>query len=221
MASNLAYLSNLLCKEELIYPKSKSYLDAASGKLRKLGALQSYAYTIEQIKPINFLPTASKKLAQIAPRVYIDVAIKSPEKKDRPPFEKLVTVIEIWDVLKKKLQLRWHIDLANRFDDETYQAGPLFHLQAGGHTPQSDRQQELKVSIPRWPFPPMELILTCEMIIANFYPDKWKKIKRQKKWLELIHASQQLCYPTYFQRIQNCLEHRQSVLEALWATEWD
>jgi hypothetical protein len=66
----------------------------------------------------------------------------------------------------------------------------------------------------------MELILTCEMIIANFYPEKWKMIKRQRGWLELIKVAQQLCYPQYYQRIQDCLSGKsQSVLEALWATE--
>jgi hypothetical protein len=220
MASHLAYLSNLLCKEELIYPKSKSYLDAASGKLRKLGGVQSYEYTIEETKPINFVQTSSKKLEQIAPRVYIDVAVKLPAKNDVPPFNRLVTVIEVWDISKNKLQSRWHIDLANRFDNGTYQAGPLFHLQGGGHKPQGNRQEELKVSIPRWPFPPMELILTCEIIIANFYPDKWEKIRNQKKWRELIQVAQSMCYPVYFQRVQNCLEQNQSILNALWAAEW-
>ena len=76
MASNLAYLGNLLCKEELIHPKSKNYLDAASGRLRKLGSLQSYVYTIEQIKPINFLPTMSKKLEQIAPLRSLRLCVK-------------------------------------------------------------------------------------------------------------------------------------------------
>ena len=195
MGFNLASLNNLLCREELILPKSKGYLDATSGKLKKLGRVQSYEYMIKEAEPIDFVPIVSKKLKRIVPRVYLDIVVKPPPKENVPPFERLVTVIEIWDVLKKKLQLRWHIDLANRLDDGTYQPGPLFHLQAGGHTPKGDRQEELKVSIPRWPFPPMELILTCEIIIANFYPDKWKKIKKQKKWLELIQFAQSVCYP--------------------------
>lgn len=118
------------------------------------------------------------------------------------------------------LQSRWHLDLANRRADGTYQAGPLFHLQGGGHKPRGDRAEDLKVSIPRWEMPPKELILICEMIIANFYPNKWKTISIQKQWLELIAAAQQLCYPVYFQRVQNCLQQQQSVLKALWATEW-
>ncbi|RKZ50305.1 MAG: hypothetical protein DRR16_04230 [Candidatus Parabeggiatoa sp. nov. 3] len=119
------------------------------------------------------------------------------------------------------MQSRWYIDLANRFDNGAYQAGPLFHLQGGGHKPKGDRKDELKISLPRWEIPPKELILSCEMIIANFYPDKWNIIREQRGWLDLIQVAQQLCYPAYFQYIQNCLSKQpQSVLKALWASEW-
>jgi len=66
----------------------------------------------------------------------------------------------------------------------------------------------------------MELILTCEMIIANFYPEQWEK--KSTQWLELIQVAQSICYPIYFQRVQHCLsEQKQSVLRALWAKEWE
>lgn len=221
MASHLAYLSNLLCEEELIQPESKVYLDASVVLLRQLGKLRSWKYTIEASEPIKFVPIADKKLGQIAPRLYMTIVVQEPKKKEQLPFSQLVTVIEVWDVLENQLQSRWHIDLANRNTDGTYQAGPLFHLQCGGHKPQGNRQDDLKVSIPRWASPPMELILTGEMIVANFYPEKWDKICQQRKWLELIWTAQQLCYPLYIERFQNALFKQQSVLRALWAKEWE
>jgi len=66
----------------------------------------------------------------------------------------------------------------------------------------------------------MELILTCELIIANFYPVQWEKLKMQRGWLELIQIAQRLCYAVYFQRVQNSLAAQQSLLNALWAQEW-
>lgn len=220
MSSSLARLSNLLCQEELIQPYSKNYLDAVSGKLRKFGNSKSWQYTINISTSIDFVATSTKKLKHIAPRVYIDVAVKASETEDGSPFSKLNNTIEIIDISNGELQSRWHIDLANIKEEGIYQAGPLFHLQGGGHQPQGDRKKELKLSIPRLAIPPMELILTCEMIIANFYPEKWKIIKRQRGWLELIKVAQQLCYPQYYQQIQDCLSGKsQSVLETLWATE--
>ena len=138
------------------------------------------------------------------------------------------TKIEIFD-LGGKLQSRWHIDLANQKEDGAYQEGPLFHLQSGGHKPQANRKEELKISRPRWAIPPMELILTCEMILANFYPEQWKIIRGEKRWLKLIHVAQAMCYFAYCQRMHDCLFQPQqlsaqsqskSVLTAFWASEW-
>jgi hypothetical protein len=240
MSSYLASLSNILCENELIYPDSKSYLDHASAKLIKLGTSRSWKYAIEASAPINFVPAPDKKLEEIELLVYIDVAVAPPKRNDLPPFKRLDTKIEIFD-LAGHLQSRWHIDFeakvffkeknfslkANR-KNGSYQEGPLFHLQSGGHKPQGNRKEELKISRPRWAMPPMELILTCEMILANFYPAQWKIIRTEKRWLKLIHIAQLMCYSAYSQRIQNCLfdaaltpkSQSQSVLTALWASEW-
>jgi len=221
MSSYLASLSNILCEKELISPDSKSYLDHASVKLIKLGASRSWKYTIEPSTPIKFVSAPDKKLGKIVPQVYLDVAVEPQARSDLPPFKRLDTKIEIFDI-KGNLQTRWHIDLANRKEDEQYQAGPLFHLQSGGHKPQANRKEELKISRPRWAMPPMELILTCEMILANFYPEQWKKIRSEKRWLKLIQTAQSMCYLAYYQRIHDCLFKPQpeSVLTALWASEW-
>jgi hypothetical protein len=220
MSFHLSQLSYLLYKRKLIEPKSLAYIERVCINLKKLGRVKSWEYTIEPAKPIEFIAIKGKKIKQIAPRVYLDVAVKPPKTDNEPPFSRLVTVIEVWDVANKELQSRWHIDLANRFEEGTYQAGPLFHLQGGGHQPQGDRAKDLKVSIPRFPTPPLELILTCELIIANFYPEQWETLKRQRGWLELIQTAQHLCYTVYFQRVQNCLTAQQSLLNALWAQEW-
>ena len=219
MSSHLAHLSNLLCKKEMLQSESKAYLDSVTANLRKFGRSKSWGYTIDVDSSLKFVPIKDKKLGHIAPRVYIQVAVSPHD--GIPPFTQLNSTIEVIDSTGD-LQSRWHIDLANRKKDGTYQAGPLFHLQGGGHKPQGKRDQEVKVSIPRWDIPPMELILTCERIIANFYPDRWAEIKYQERWLELIYVAQQLCYPVYMERIQNCLVgQRQSVLNAVWATEWN
>ncbi len=229
MSSLLAYLSNLLCQNKLICPDSKNYLDRASTQLMRFSSSRTWEYALKPSEPIVFVPTLDKKLGQIVPHVYLEVAVKPPEKNDIPPFKKLDIKIEIFDI-KGELQTRWHIDLANYKENDQYQAGPLFHLQSGGHKPQANRKEELKISRPRWTMPPMELILTCEMILANFYPEQWEKIRGEKKWLKLIHTAQSMCYLAYYQRIHDCLfkpqslipkKQSESVLTALWASEWD
>ena len=220
MSSHLSQLVASLYKEGVIESENLAHIEQVCVNLKKWGRVKSWEYTIEPAKPIEFIAIKGKKIQQIAPRVYLDVAVKPPKTDNEPPFSRLVTVIEVWDVANKELQLRWHIDLANRFEEGTYQAGPLFHLQGGGHQPQGDRTKDLKVSIPRFPTPPLELILTCELIIANFYPEQWEILKRQRGWLELIQIAQHLCYAVYFQRVQNSLTAQQSLLNVLWAQEW-
>jgi hypothetical protein len=68
------------------------------------------------------------------------------------------------------------------------------------------------------------------MILANFYPEQWKTIRTEKRGLKLIHIAQYMCYSAYCQRMHNCLfdepqplapkSQSESVLTALWASEW-
>ena len=174
MGTKLGSLSRLLFEEKLIQSRSKDFIDDVSKKLKALKQEKSWEYTIEESNAIKFVPIKDKKLGQIAPRIYIQVAVKAPGNNGISPFTRLNSTIEVLS-LKDELQSRWHIDLANR--NGTFQAGPLFHLQGGGHKPKGDRQTELKVSLPRWDIPPMELILTCERVLANFYPNQWKEIR--------------------------------------------
>ncbi|MFK5971538.1 MAG: hypothetical protein QM487_15665 [Candidatus Marithrix sp.] len=227
MNSSLIYLSNLLCKKKLIAPDSKNRLDRCIAQLKKYNNKAEWEYIIESSNPIKFTPIPDKKLKQIYPQIYLDIKVESSEKNNFYPFKKLDLKIEILDI-KGELQSRWHIDLANKKDDVLYQEGPLFHMQGGGHKPQANRKDELKISRPRWAMPPMELILTCEMILANFYPEKWKDIRNDKGWLKLIHIAQLMCYSAYYQQIHDCLfQHQQlipssqskSVLTTLWANK--
>ncbi len=226
MKQQLNALSRLLYHNKLIQ-RHKNGLESAISQLDRFNEKTEWEYIIKPSIPIKFVPTLDKKLGEIVPQVYLDVAVAPPKRDDLPPFKRLDTKIEIFD-FAGKLQSRWHIDLANQKEDGFYQEGPLFHLQSGGHKPQGNRKEELKLSRPRWAMPPMELILTCEMILANFYPEQWETIRTEKRWLKLIHIAQLMCYSVYFQRMHNCLfdgplipkSQSESVLTALWASEW-
>ena len=229
MSQQLNILTRLLYKKKLIQRNTKNGLESAIYQLDRFKEKTEWEYLIKPSTPIKFIPTPDKKLGQIVPQVYLDVAVAPPKKNDLPPFKKLDIKIEIFDIADN-LQTRWHIDLANQKEEGSYQEGPLFHLQSGGHKPQSNRQEELKISRPRWAMPPMELILTCEMILANFYPKQWQIIRGEKRWLKLIHIAQFMCYSAYCQRMHNCLFQAQplipkkqfdSILTALWASEWN
>jgi hypothetical protein len=67
------------------------------------------------------------------------------------------------------------------------------------------------------------------MILANFYPEQWKTIRTETRWLKLIQTAQSMCYLAYYQRIHECLfksqplipkQQSESILTVLWASEW-
>src|SRR5260370_1397775 len=65
-----------------------------------------------------------------------------------------------------RVMLRFHFDLA-----EPPQSGPKYHIQIGG-VPHGGELWWLppSLNLPRIAHPPIDLVLACEMIAANFFP---------------------------------------------------
>jgi hypothetical protein len=102
-----------------------------------------------------------------------------------------------------------------------FQNAPIFHLQfGGGNNPGTSELDVFKVKEPRWFYPPMDLVLMSEVVIANFYPDQWGKLKKQQGWIKLIIESQQLCYSQFFEQI-NLKLNMDSLISIFWATNWN
>jgi len=148
MSQQLNSLNRLLYNKKLIQRHTKNGIESAIYQLDRFKEETEWEYIIKPSTPIKFVPAPDKKLGQIVPQVYLDVAVEPPKRNDLPPFKRLDTKIEIFD-LAGHLQSRWHIDLANQKEDGSYQEGPLFHLQSGGHKPKGQREDELKISRPR------------------------------------------------------------------------
>lgn len=130
-------------------------------------------------------------------------------------FAELNTTLELYS--DGDLLDRWHVDLANEA-----QAGPLFHLQHGGHSAgNSMRSREGKLGEPRWPHPPMDLILASELIVANFFPASWRKMQGNSTWSTLIRDAEAFCYHGYFQEMHRYLSgtaKQGSLLRQFWAS---
>ena len=60
----------------------------------------------------------------------------------------------------------------------------------------------------------------AEMLIANFYPEQWDKLKTQVGWISLVIDSQKLCYKPFFDVANENIE-KDSLLRSLWASKWD
>ncbi len=118
-----------------------------------------------------------------------------------------------------RVMVRWHFDLAN-----PGQSGPKYHLQFGGNA----RSDELYwfpkiIDIPRFAHPPMDLILVCQMIAANFYRGDYVSVCEDPIWKSCVFESQQHLLLGYYKSCVTAIEGEKSLLEpkkplldALW-----
>lgn len=86
-----------------------------------------------------------------------------------------------------RVMLRCHFDLAN-----PNQHGPKYHLQFGGNA----REHELCwfpeiMDLPRLACPPMDLILACQLIAANFYREEYDEFRETPEWIHTLRTSQE------------------------------
>lgn len=222
MASVLRNFCSLLSRNNIIEQVGHSNVSNVCDMLT--GKSKTWRYSVEPSKPLKFCPFYNEQLKKhVFPIIYskLQITDKPAGGNLLPPFTELVSTLEIKEVDTGALVHRWHIDLANKKKGETtYQDGPLYHLQVGGHSPSGERVNDFKIKEPRWLHPPMDIVLLCETIIANFYEDKWNAIKNQQGWKECIHFSQLLCYEIYFDKINDSLTRKEPILNSTWATAW-
>jgi len=223
MAKALTYLYIRLGELGLIdYSQSNGILEAAS-RLRGVGTGKAWNYRIERSKPLVLIPVSSARLnADISPIVFIDIEVdEALLEKKRFPLKTLNLTLEIINKSNGRLIHRSHIDLATHNGEGKYQYGPIFHLQFGGKSGAKENEPDIfKLRRPRWLHPPMDLILMTEMLIANFYPEQWNKLKNQDNWIALVADSQMLCYKPFFNIANENIE-KDSLMKTFWASNWD
>lgn len=203
MAMNLRQLSSELLTMGVIEDGAVPAIESAVAKLSSQKNSAKWGYDIEKSNPIKFKPIDHGRLGRIHILLTLQLAYSCADRDGRAGgFEKLNVTFECRH-FSSKLLGRWHIDLANI--DGVSQEGPLFHLQFGGHSAGGDRGDEFKLEVPRWGHPPMDLVLACELVVANFFPSSWKENRDSAAWYHLVRDSEALCLQHYYERIWNHL----------------
>jgi len=176
-------------------------------------------YDVSPSNPIEFSPIFNKSVnTEIRPRLSASIAVRATET-GGICFERLDVALDVFGSDGKVL-IRHHVDLANfKPDQQAFQPGPLFHLQFGGHTPKQSRDFEVPIKEPRWPCFPMDLVLVCELVVANFYPDKWASLQRNPNWRDAVIASQRFCISPFLKNMNVMIgDTKQTILGHLWAS---
>lgn len=136
--------------------------------------------------------------------------------KERPLSEcsAAISVVHVED----DSRARNHLDLANRG-----QAGTVWHLQLGGGS--IDKAPRWATYL-RWPALPLDFALACELILFNFYPDEWIKVRGGNPWREWIQRSENLVLSHYRDRFTDYWDRRDRLASWLSAqcnqtANWD
>jgi hypothetical protein len=121
------------------------------------------------------------------------------------------------DGLGRRVMLRLHFDLAN-----SGQQGPKYHIQVGG-IPGQYCWLHPSMNLPRIAHPPSDIVLMCEMIARNFFPEEYRTIRTDPTWLRAVRDTQQSILQEYFRLCHDTVRtkrHDQSVLDRLWNEAW-
>lgn len=189
-----------LLEFEIITNEGYALLTKQSAKMHKNRDGHVWEFYIDLNDPLvfNLAEKATKNKGDVTPKICVDLKVDQSDC-TKPPFAALDIAVNIFDEDNNVIS-RWHVDLANKKDDDSFQPGPLTHIQYGGHVA-GDREHDHQLKVPRWCHPPMDILLLCEVITANFYPKQWVKLKEDRSWCDAISLSQKLCYSAYLRRL--------------------
>lgn len=119
------------------------------------------------------------------------------------------------ECLEERVMLRFHFDMAAKGVSELKD-----HLQVGGVSQAGEYcWLPSQIDVPRFPYPPVDLFLICELIGANFYEKEYNRLRTDSTWIGQIRRSQVRLLKEYYGGCCQAIEEGKSVLmDQLWQT---
>jgi hypothetical protein len=206
-ARNLTFLADPKFIGRFLDTGSRQVLQEAVGILRSQRRATTWNFRILRNRPLTFRENSQK--------LQVDVAAIIDGKGDQVTY--ISTLLRVW-CLDKSLCYRENLDadlVGTRFDEtgrrvlarfhfdrrsaETVRPEPIYHLQVGG-VPLDDENYWLpkQLKVPRFYFPPMDVILLCELILVNFFHEDSRDLREKPEWKRLVMKSQATFQRSYF-----------------------
>ena len=170
----------------------KKYLDPASQHIlieeaqtfeRELKK-DKWKFIISRNDPITFKNKDSN--------LQIDIACKIEGSGD--DIKKHSVEFRVWSKREDDPDVKYHIDQKVPDTQE-----PWHHLHIGGFDE------------PRFPYPPMDIILLSEFILINYFQEVYEDLRNDGGWKKLIIYSQTMFQREYYKTCLNCLENNKDV----------
>ena len=169
----------------------KNYLDPASHHIlideaktldRELKK-DKWKFLISRDDPITFKNKYSN--------LQIDIACKIEGNGD--DTKKHNVEFRVWSKREDDPDIKFHIDLKVPDTQE-----PWHHLHIGGFNE------------PRFPYPPMDIILLSEFILINYFQEVSEDLRKDGGWKRLIINSQNIFQKEYYGTCWNCIKNNEN-----------
>lgn len=115
--------------------------------------------------------------------------------------------------MRERTMFRCHFDIANEG-----QSGPRYHMQIGGNAPEDEHCWFPKeLDLPRFVHHPLDLVLLCQFVLANFFPEEYKRIRAEPAWAMTVKAAEKYLLAEYYQQCLDAVNGKtNTLLDALW-----
>ena len=190
------------------------------------GTQRGGGYTIQRDKPLRFI-AADVNGYKLRPDIHCHVRWDGA---GQPPSSRNL-VIRIWsnqqgvmwreqldapDLREDlhealgRVMLRFHFDQHDSPTDGVVElTHPIHHMQVGGVAGDDELcWLHQSITVPRFPYPPLDLILACELVCVNFFPDEYERIRVHDIWKGAINASEQSLLRPYYEACHRHLSMR-------------
>ena len=219
MKAAISSVAQILREHKIITEKGFYSLQLVEQQLRRFKENYSWQISIERDSPIEF--EIVEKIYKETDPVSIELSSECIEVDfaKKFPFLNLDICILIKNLNEEPIS-RWHFDLANKKENDVMQPGPLTHVQYGGHNP-GYRHLDHPLKVPRLNHPPMDIVLLCETVVSNFFPQEWDLIRETPAWCDAVSISQRICYSDYFRKVIQTLGcSNTTILHEMDASIW-
>lgn len=165
--------------KEYLEPGSYSTLLDKARSLKNHIQKEDWTFVIPRDHPLTFIKNDSN--LQIDINCIIEVHKNSIKK-----YNTELRVLSIED--NPEVIFKFHIDQK----DPKLKDHPWYHLQMEDS--------------PRFPFPPMDIILLCEFVLVNFFHKKSEDLRKDSGWRNIVINSQHIFQKEYYHICKNCID---------------
>lgn len=125
--------------------------------------------------------------------------------RDENPWEELSFGAELVIMtMKGRYSKSFHVDQIKGNGNGYQEVHPLSHLHFGGRN--ESVSEDIYMDVPRMVHYPLDMILGLSVVMRNFAPDAYEKLKEHASFIHLCYLSQKRLLVPYFNMYSNAID---------------